>query len=135
MNSYVAHLKNKYPGAEVNASANAIDVRVAGKHKIAMRSNAHGQLVDVSEEQGCEDRFDLSPIPRDSRVWKIDKKSGHVVRDEKAEERARLAKNFMIGDKVLSIKELQEEHDFVFSKDDGSVVKGSLKKDHEEKKK
>lgn len=110
MKSLIVHYKNKYPGAKVIASEDALDVHLKdGSHAVAMRKNGAGQLVCVSEELGCSDRHDLAPIPKDSRVHKVI--DGKIGRDEKAEEREKSREQFLCkaGLKVRSCEELKAE--------------------------
>lgn len=106
---YVVHLKNKYPEGHVEGDDDRIDAYDAkGVHRVALRKNGAGQLLDKSEEFGLPDRFDLSPIPKESRVWKL--KDGKCVPDELASQRRVSAKKLADQDgKVPSIKEIEDE--------------------------
>ena len=82
MKSYIVHYKNKYPGSRVEAGEDFLNVYCAGgEHRVALRRNGAGQIVDVSEEYGCLDRHDLAPIPKMSRVHKLHK-DGKIGLDE-----------------------------------------------------
>lgn len=86
----------------------------SGEHVVALRKNGAGQMVCVSEEYGLRDKHCLSPIPKDSRVFKVNESK--VSKDEKADEREQLAESFLCpvhGDKVLSCDELKK-HGFGF---------------------
>ena len=108
MLSWVVHYKNKYPGSRVVQSENALDVYDAsGEHVVALRKNGAGQMVCESEKYGCVDRHDLAPIPKDSRVHKV--QDGKVGFDEKAESRKESRKALMRGNKILSEKEYADE--------------------------
>lgn len=88
MKSYVAHYRNKYPGGQVSFDDERIDAFCAdGKHRVALRKNGAGQWVDLSEEMGCVDRHDLSPIPKECRAWKL-YKDGRIGPAEEYDERA-----------------------------------------------
>lgn len=110
MRHLVVHYKNKYPGARVSASDDALDVYLGDEHVVAIRKNGAGQIVDVSAEMGCRDRHDLAPIPKESRVYKLCPQSGHIIRDEKADEREKSREKFMQGGKVQSCAEMGLEN-------------------------
>lgn len=106
MKSYALHYKNKYPGSVVEYSDDRLDVYRGEDHLIALRKNGAGQWFDKSEEMGCSERHDLSPIPKDARVYK--EVNGSIALDEKAEERKKLRSKFIKkGGKVLSCEELK----------------------------
>ncbi len=106
--SLYAHYRNKYPEGFIQAREGDLDVHLpGGVHAVAIRD---GRC--VSEQIGCRDRHDLSPIPRNTRFMKICKKTGLVVKDEKHDERRpvaiALAKGAVGGEgKVPSIEELR----------------------------
>jgi hypothetical protein len=111
MKSWIAHYRNKYPKGSVQASDSAIDVYDAeGGHRVALRKNGANQMVCVSEELGCIDRHDLSPIPKDARVHKL-YPSGMIGLSEEHEERQAVAEELAAHEvggpgKVPSIQEL-----------------------------
>lgn len=106
MKQWHVHYMNKYPQGRVSASDSAMDVYDSeGVHCVALRKDGGGNLVDRSEELGCKDRHDLSPIPKDARLYKLDPKSGYIVKDEKFDERKDKVKSFMVGSKVGACKE------------------------------
>lgn len=109
MKSYLIHLKNKYPGAHINYSENGIDVFTDEGHAISMVKNGAGQFVCRSEEMGCYDKFDLAPIPKESRVFK--EVDGKIALDEKSAERIKARSEFMCdkGIKVLSCHDLKQK--------------------------
>lgn len=88
--SYLAHYKNKYPQCQVTFSDTAFDVYSVGEHGlmhlVSLSKNGAGQIVDVSEEHGCYEKHDLSPIPKESRVYKL-YKDGKVGPSEEYKER------------------------------------------------
>jgi len=103
---YLVHLKNKYPQGHVEGDDERIDAYDAdGVHRVALRKNGAGQLLDKSEEFGLPDRFDLSPIPKESRVWKL--RDGKCVLDEKHEERRPQAEKMAKDGRVPSIVEIE----------------------------
>lgn len=105
MKSYYVHCKNKFPTSEVSYSENRLEVYKDGQLHICLEKNGHGQILDVSKELGLDGEFDLSPIPRDARIYKITK-DGKVALDELHEERkAWVAENVKDG-VVKSIVEL-----------------------------
>lgn len=93
---YHVHLKNKYPGGEVYSDENSIDAYDAkGVHRVALRKNGHGQLLDVSAQLGLPDVFDLSPIPKETRAFKLFADGSCKPSEEYAE---RIEKAFEIAD-------------------------------------
>jgi hypothetical protein len=107
MKSWAVHYKNKYPGARVFASDDACDVYSAdGEHLVAVRRAGHGGWVDVSEEMGCRDRHDLAPIPKEARIYKL-QKNGCIGLDEKADARKAWSKGIE-GDRVWSLDEIEK---------------------------
>ena len=103
----IVHFMNKYPGGRVQSSESSMDVfSQDGQHLLALRKNGAGQWVDESETLGASERFDLSPIPRDARVYKV--ADGKIKRDEKADEREAAREKFKSGVKILSIEELEK---------------------------
>ena len=70
--SYAVHYKNKYPDCKIESSDSSFSVfSKDGQHLIKLAKNGAGQLIDESEEYGCEEKHDLSPIPKESRVYKL----------------------------------------------------------------
>lgn len=115
--SYVVHLKNKYPDANVYESSSSIEVERAGVQLLKLQKNAHGGWDDVSEEYGLPEKFDLSPIPRDSRVHKL-AKDGKICLDEKHEERKKKSKVILKKHgKIPSQVELKADVDYDFRND------------------
>lgn len=105
MKSYYVHYKNKYPQAKVSYNENYLEVSRGDELLLRLEKNGGGQIVDVSEELGLSERHDLSPIPKESRVWKLHK-DGKVGKDELHEERSAWAdKNKDASGKVLSMEE------------------------------
>ena len=82
------HYKNKYPKCQVRFSDSSFDVfdQSGEHHLVAIRKNGAGQIVDVSEEHGCFEKHDLSPIPKESRRYKL-YADGKVAPAEEYEER------------------------------------------------
>lgn len=109
MKSWHVHYMNKYPGGRVHSSEGAVDVYNAdGEHCVALRMNGLGVMVDMSEEYGCKDRHDGSPIPKESRRMKLhaDGKIGKDdLHDERKPQGEALAK--ANGGKVPSIAEME----------------------------
>lgn len=115
MKSWQVHYLNKYPGGHVQASESALDVYDRdGQHRVALRKDGGGSWVDMSEAEGCPDRHDLSPIPKESRVHKIQK--GCVGKDEKADQRLKSRSEFDRDGKIPSCEELEKEG-YAFEKD------------------
>lgn len=107
--SWVVHLKNKFPGAKVISSDQAIDVyHQDGTHIVAMRKDGSGMWSDQSEAQGLSERFCLAPIPKDARIHKV--QDGKIALDEEHEARGKKGKEFHDEKgKVLSIAELNKQ--------------------------
>lgn len=100
MKSYTLHYRNKYPKGHVQATENAVDVYDhEGSHCVALRKNGAGQWVDESGAQGCLDKHDLAPIPKDSRLFKEEVKdgaaTGRIIKDEKYDERTSKIDKFL----------------------------------------
>lgn len=110
MKSYVAHYKNKYPGAKIEFSESHLDVTDAdGVLRVALRIGGGGVLLDKGEELGATDKHDLSPIPKNARVHKLFA-DGRLGVDDLASERRVAAKVLAEahGGKVPSILELKK---------------------------
>lgn len=110
MKAYVVHLKNKYPDCIVRSTDSSLDVHAQdGTHVIALRTNAHGQMIDMHEEYGTEEKFDLSPIPKESRAFKL-YANGMIGKSEEHEDRKAWSKknasNRGSYHKVLAIGEV-----------------------------
>lgn len=87
MKSLLVHYKNKYPDAKVTLSAGSLTVEQDGKMLVYMERNAHGQFVCKSEEYGCEEAHDLTPIAKECRHLGLCKESHKVIKDSKHDER------------------------------------------------
>lgn len=109
MKSLQVHYLNKYPGGHVEASESSVRVYdVDGKLRLALNKGGDGMMHDMSEGMGLMDRHDLSPIPKDARLKKVNK-AGHISDDDLAGERAELVGEFVRDGKVLSCDELTAE--------------------------
>lgn len=125
MKSLVVHYKNKYPGGRVSLSDSALDVYSAdGDLCVSLRKNGAGQWVDQSDEMGARDKHCLSPIPKQSRVFKLHA-DGKIGRDEKHEERSKFAGKLEREGRILSCEEYIAEG-FVIDKEH-SIVSGPAK--------
>lgn len=89
MKSYLVHLRNKYPLAQVQVSDSSLMVLKDGEILCALQKDCHGWK-DIQKEVGARDAFDLSPIAKDYRAHKLHK-DGSVGRDEEYEARHALA--------------------------------------------
>lgn len=111
MNHLFVHYKNKYPLARVEAREDSLDVySQEGEHLVSVVKNGAGQWADRSEQLGCRDRHDLAPIPKDSRLYKLE--GGNLVRDDKFQDRKSLVESFVCEkhqDRVLSCAELSKK--------------------------
>lgn len=116
MQSWIVHYKNKFPGCLVQASGDSFDVYSGDVHLLSVSKNGAGQWADQSEILGLPERHDLSPIPKDARVYKV--KDGKISLDEKSEERKELSKKFQDkAGKVYSCEELSKAGLYVFDKE------------------
>lgn len=76
--SYRAHYLNKYPGGRVHATEDSMDVYCAeGKHRVALRKDGAGMWGCVSEDHGCLDKHDLSPLPEEKCIHRVVGVPGH----------------------------------------------------------
>jgi len=107
MKPYVAHYLNKYPGGSVDSDGEtylrAYDSE--GKLRVVL-ALAAGSVVDRSKMVGAKDCHDLSPIPKDTRVF-CDLMHGierHREADAREEVARALAKKF--EGRVPSVEEL-----------------------------
>lgn len=107
MKPYIAHYLNKYPGGSVDSDGEtylrAFDNK--GKLRVAL-ALAAGSVVDKSKMVGAKDVHDLSPIPKDTRVF-CDMVQGlerHKEADAREEVASALAEKF--DGRVPSVEEL-----------------------------
>lgn len=106
MKSFFIHYKNKYPGGHVDYSHDRLDAfNKDGEHCVALRVNGAGQVYDASQEFGCRDHHDLSPIPKMTRLYKADEK-GHVIQVAEYDARLKAMPEFLDTDRVMSCEEL-----------------------------
>lgn len=113
MKSLLIHYKNKYFKGEVRQGDDYLDVYDAeGRHCVALRKSGAGVMIDQSKELGCEHSHDLSPIPKDARLYKL--VDGKLMKDDKFEARLKLVEKFMDDGKVLSCEELEKAGKFKF---------------------
>jgi len=87
--SIIVHLKNKYPGGRVDSSDHHISAYDSnGNLMVALQKDGMGNMRDVSEEMGAEDKFCNGPIPKWARVHKlhadgrIGKSEEHLLRSK-----------------------------------------------------
>lgn len=106
MKSYAVHYKNKYPDCSVQSSENSLNVYSKdGDHLISLERNGHGQWVDRSEENGCSDKHDLSPIPKETRRFKL-YANGMIGKSEEFEERSDFVKKHVKACKHSGIRKV-----------------------------
>lgn len=101
------HYANKYGLENVECSEDKLRAYCNGKLVLSLKKDGAGNLSDEGEILGLEDRHDLAPIPKDSRIWKRDPKSGALVKDERAAEREQLRAKFSENGRVLSCEKLE----------------------------
>lgn len=107
---YHVHLKNKYPEGHVESSDDRIDAYDSkGVHRVALRKNGAGQMVDKSREMGLDDEFCLAPIPKEARRWKLYKDGSCRLSEEHAERRDAAMKLADSDGRVPSIKEMEDD--------------------------
>ena len=108
--SLVVHLKNKYPDCQVYSSESVISVCRGNDEILKLQRTAHGAFEDVSEAHGLSEKFDLSPIPKDSRIHKLGK-DGKICKDDEHEKRKPIAEAILAKyGKIPSVEELCKTH-------------------------
>ena len=120
MLSILVHLYNVFFMHVVQVVGDSIQVleRTSGKLLIFVGKNAHGQYVDMGEMYGAKMRLDMSPIPRDARVFKLG--NAGVIKDDQSEDRKKMREAFVKDGFVQSIAALKkQEWDF---DDKGRVI-------------
>ena len=108
MKSYAVHYMNKYPKGKVDFTEdklNAYDAK--GDLVVALRRGGNGQIMDLGPELGAVDRHDLSPLPKNARVFKL-YTSGKIGPSEEAAPRAPVADQLAVDGRVPSIEECKE---------------------------
>lgn len=116
---FIAHYMNKYPGGSVDSDGStylrATDAK--GKLRVSLVAGA-GSMVDNSKMVGASDCHNLSPIPKDCRVFcdGVDGIHRHAHADQREKVAAKLAE--MHEGRVPSVEELcgdefQQSHKFV----------------------
>ena len=97
MNPYQVHYMNKYPKGKVEANESSLRAYSSKGLLLVALVLANGVWLDVSKQQGAAHGHDLSPIPKQARVWKLNKE-GHVIKDERHKERERELSKFLADD-------------------------------------
>jgi hypothetical protein len=85
---------NVYPGARIDHSEDHVSVYGDDGLILAVKRGGGGQLVDMSEALGGSGKYDLSPIPKNARVYKLTA-DNKIAKDEKAAERLPVAKELV----------------------------------------
>lgn len=108
MLSFVAHYKNKFPGARIEFSEENLNVYSSvGVLLIALSRGGGGVLVDQGKTLGALYSHCLSPIPKNTRVFKLTTENC-IALDEKSAERAPVADKLVAAHgRVPSIAELE----------------------------
>lgn len=121
MKSLQVHYKNKYPGGDVEMSDDKLDVYDSeGQRRLSLRKNGGGAMVDVSEELGLPDRHDLSPLPKQSRLFKV--RDEKIVKDELYSQRVEKLERYCDeSGRVMSCEELQKAGKMRFDKDQNEM--------------
>lgn len=108
MKSLLVHYKNKYPNGRVEISEDKLDAFCSdGVHRVALRRGGDGVIRDFGKELGAIDKHDLSPIPKNARVFKL-YADGTVNLAEEAQERFGVAEEIQYQNKILSINEYKK---------------------------
>ena len=105
--SVLVHLYNKYPQHRVIDGGDSISVVSGEDLKLVMRveKTAHGVYECVQAKSGAREAFDLSPISKDARVYKLHA-DGSIGKDELAPERKKLSEEMVKKHgKIISVKE------------------------------
>lgn len=122
MKSMHVHYLNKYPGGSVECSDDRLDAYDSkGRHCVALRRDGAGGLQDRSSEFGLPHCHDMSPIPKESRLYKF--KEGKIQPDEKFEERSKMVSDFVVDGRVLSCEQLRLEKSMSFDRDHSLMSK------------
>lgn len=107
MKSLKIHYMNKYPGGKIESSEERLDVYDhEGRHCVSLRKNGGGAWDDVSEANGLPHRHDLSPIPKQSRLYK--EIEGKISKDDQYNDRVKKVSEYMEDGRVLSCEQLQK---------------------------
>lgn len=113
MKSFVAHYQNKYPGGSVDyTETTLVAYDYKGRKRVSLAIGGNGELVDRSQETGSLDQHCLSPIPKNSRAFKLHK-DNRLGPSEEYQERIVAAKSIAVDGKVLAIAEYSTHVDFV----------------------
>lgn len=108
MKSYAVHYLNKYPGSRVEFTETKLSVFSAvGLLLVAIILGGNGAIQDVGDELGAQDKHDLGPIPRNTRVHKLHA-TGKMGLDEEAAVRRQQAQALAVDGKILSIEEYKK---------------------------
>ena len=107
MKHFAVHYMNKYPGATVMHNENQLDVLSSQGCHVSLRRNGNGMIIDAGADCGAIDKHDVSPIPKDARVFKL-YDDGSVKPSEEAPERKASAKKLAVEGKILSIEEYKK---------------------------
>jgi hypothetical protein len=92
LKSLVVHYKNKYPTARVESGENHLAViSKDGELLVSVKRGGGGVVFDAQKDDGAKYPHDMSPIPRNTRVYKLT--VHHTIeKDEEAAERLPTAK-------------------------------------------
>lgn len=105
MKHLFTHYKNKYPGGRIDMRDDALDAYDAdGEHCVAIRKDGSGSMKCMSKELGARHEHDLSPLPKDARLYKM--KDGVLAKDDLYEERKKGLSSFVKDGKVMSCEEM-----------------------------
>ncbi len=92
--SFIVHYKNKYPNARVEYSDNHLQVLSKdGEVLVSLRRGGGGSLIDFQKQDGAKYAHDLSPIPKNTRVYKLTHEH-EIEKDEESQDRSVIAKHF-----------------------------------------
>lgn len=108
MKHLLVHYANKYGLENVECDDSKLRAYKNGKLAVLVAKDGAGNIKDMSEELGLEDRHDLSPIPKDGRLYKWSK-DGKVIKDELFDERKAKREKLLKDGRLPSIEELEKD--------------------------
>ena len=126
MKHLVVHFKNKFPECSVIANDKSLDVYSKnGLHLVHIEKNGFGIIVDKSKEYGCHESMDLSPIAKESRIYKLHA-NGEIGLDEEHEFRRKFVSD-NVEENELGYKKIGKKIE-ILKKEVKSKTKVSKKK-------
>lgn len=123
--SLQVHYKNKYPKCQVKFSETSFDVfdQSGEHHLISLNKNGAGQIVCNSESDGCFEKHDLSPIPKEARVYKLYKDNKVAPSEEYDERKQWVKENAKVAAHGYLVVESEKEYEISKQLKDASAKK------------